>query len=451
MAASKNVLSLATPVNQLGTSSFRSTPKASNAFQMLMLIEVDRLAMLAGALDGAWVERVLEIMAERLGNWVGTSGWSRRLQDGRFLAMVSREGDRDNLMPLTRELQQLMAQPMVIQKQSYTLTVSIGTVLGTDMPPLDPEDVDASGAWLESGCSELAPWHEVWLRNAQSALLHAQGGDREGCVLFDPSLHQELMEQWELEMALRQAIANNQLQVHYQPIVSPTSGEVRGFEALCRWYHPKRGWISPVQFIPIAEEIGLIIELGRWVLEMACNALKSWQRQGLVDKTARVSVNVAPQQFDNSDFVATVRDVLARTELDPQCLSLEVIEGAFAEGDTTILPALEELRRLGISISIDDFGTGYSSLSRLTQLPIDTLKIDRSFVEQMEKRGDDLIVIWTLLQLAENLGLTIIAEGASTRNHVEMLKEIGDPLIQGYYFARALPPEMVPAWFREIA
>ena len=120
MAASKNVLSLATPVNQLGTSSFRSTPKASNAFQMLMLIEVDRLAMLAGALDGAWVERVLEIMAERLGNWVGTSGWSRRLQDGRFLAMVSREGDRDSLMPLTRELQQLMAQPMVIQKQSNT-------------------------------------------------------------------------------------------------------------------------------------------------------------------------------------------------------------------------------------------------------------------------------------------------------------------------------------------
>ncbi len=255
----------------------------------------------------------------------------------------------------------------------------------------------------------------------------------------------------EESLHLRQAIANNQLQVHYQPIVSPGSMEVKGFEALCRWYHPKHGWIPPAQFIPIAEEIGLIIELGQWVLETACKELKGWQRQGLVDNTAQISVNIAPQQFDQSDFVSTVRQVLDHTRLNPQCLALEITEGAFAGDNTAILPSLEAIRRWGVSISIDDFGTGYSSLSRLTQLPIDTLKVDRSFVEQMEKRGDDLIVIWTLLQLAENLGLNIIAEGASTRNHVEMLKEIGDPLIQGYYFARALPPEMVPAWFREIA
>lgn len=415
-----------------------------------MLIEVDRLAMLAGALDSAWVEHVLEGMSERLENWVGAAGWSRRLQDGRLLVMVSREGDREDLMALTRELQQLMAEPLMIQDQSYSLTVSIGAVLGTDMPPLAAEGVDAAGPSLDGGGSTgLAPWHEMWLHNAQTALLHAQGGDRQGCVLFDPSLHRELMDRWELEMALRQAIAQQQLRVHYQPIVFPSSGKVQGFEALCRWYHPKRGWISPAQFIPVAEEIGLIIELGQWVLETACAQLKGWQRQGVVDKAARVSVNVAPQQLDNSDFVATVHGALTRTGLAPHCLSLEITEGAFAGNDAAIIPALEALKSLGVSISIDDFGTGYSSLSRLTQLPIDTLKVDRSFVEQMEKRGNDLIVIWTVLQLAENLGLTIIAEGASTRNHVEMLREIGEPLIQGYYFAHALPPEMVPTWFRE--
>ncbi|MGD1849871.1 MAG: diguanylate cyclase domain-containing protein [Cyanophyceae cyanobacterium] len=182
------------------SSAFRSIPKASNAFQLLMLVEVDRLAMLAGALDGVWIERVLEVMAQRLEGWVGSSGWSRRLKDGRFLVMVSREDDRDDSMHLIRELQRLMAQPLAIQKQSYCLTVSIGTVLGTDMLPLTAEDIDGTES-LE-GFKGLGPWHEVWLRNAHTALLHAQGGDREGCVLFDPSLNKELMERWELEMAL---------------------------------------------------------------------------------------------------------------------------------------------------------------------------------------------------------------------------------------------------------
>ena len=437
------------------SSAFVPSSLVSTTVQVLMLIEVDRLRMLTGGLEGAWVEQILEAMADRLTEWVGNSGWSRPMKDGRLLAMVfldvDRTGSPDAAWALMRDLQQVLSQPLVVGSRPHTLPVSIGTVLGGDMPFLSTEEVDAIGDRLDLGSREIremepAPWYDLWLRNAQTALLYAQKHSRNQCAMFDPAVHQDLMERWELETALRQAIAQQELDVHYQPIVDSSSGITQGFEALCRWNHPERGWISPGEFIPLAEEAGLIIELGQWVLETACAQLKQWQNQGLVGPQARISINVASQQFEDPEFVSRVRWVLAQTELSPKCVSLEVLEGAFMGDNAGIVPVLVALRGLGVSISMDDFGTGFSSFSRLTKLPIDTLKIDRSFVEQMEQQGNDLAVIEMVIQLASKLGLTVIAEGASLQCHVEMLESLQCFLIQGFYYSRALSADQIPGW-----
>ena len=250
---------------------------------------------------------------------------------------------------------------------------------------------------------------------------------------------------------MRQAIARQELALHYQPIINVADGTLRGFEALCRWDHPRWGWISPGEFIPVAEETGLILELGQWVLRTACAQLSRWQRQGIVGATVRISVNVSPKQIDNPAFVDSTLSTLAATGLEPQCLSLEVTEGAFAQEDWVYAPVLETLRCLGVTVSIDDFGTGYSSFSRLTDLPIDTLKIDRSFVEKMERQAKDWVVIQAIIQLAQQLGMTVIAEGATSQTQMTLLEELGCCAVQGNYWACALSSEGVPAWLADCA
>ena len=419
--------------------------------QMLMLIEIDRLAMLAGILECGQVGQIVAVMADRLEGWVGSQGWSRRLQGDRFIAMVPIVAESDQSAGVEErlaDLQREMGRPVILQPQAYTLTVSVGMVLGARMtvPLLQKEPQSTDINFASHFPARLDDWSDRWLQNAQTALLCAQERGAGQWVRFNPDLHQALRDRLALEMALRDAISQRSLELHYQPIVDLDSGETRGFEALCRWDHADLGGIPPSTFIALAEELGLMVELGTWVLETACAQMVAWQRQGLVGPTAKISVNVSPQQLDESSFGETVRWVLGRTGLDPHCLALEVVEMAFAQPDIDYVPVLKALRGVGISISMDDFGTGYSSLSRLTQLPIDTLKVDRAFVEQMEWRGEDVAMMQVILGLAQTLGLEVVAEGASKACHVEMLRALGRPLIQGYFYSRALPPAAVPEW-----
>jgi EAL domain-containing protein (putative c-di-GMP-specific phosphodiesterase class I) len=246
-----------------------------------------------------------------------------------------------------------------------------------------------------------------------------------------------------LENDLRRALEAKEFVVHYQPIVDLRDGEVQGVEALVRWKHPERGLLNPEEFVPVAEEIGLIVPMGEDVLEEACRWAVRWQEEHPSLSSLLMNVNLSARQLQRPDLSTTVEGVLKRTGLDPACLTLDVTETVYVkvlEGNTA---ALNELRRLGVKISIDDFGVGYSSLSYLKRLPADILKLDKSFVEGLGEDLEDTAVVRMVIDLARTLGIEVIAEGVDGEA-VSILKELGCTMAQGFFFSEPLPPEEVP-------
>jgi diguanylate cyclase len=250
---------------------------------------------------------------------------------------------------------------------------------------------------------------------------------------FNPGMDERIQRKVEIERKLRKALPSGQLDIYYQPKLNAETGIIVGVEALCRWNDPVEGWISPSEFIPLAEEIGLIVPLGRWVLEKSCRQNKEWQEKGLF--VVPVSVNLSVQQLKEKNLVSTVYEILQTTRLDPSLLEVEITENLSLHGVEEILPRLYELKQLGIKISMDDFGTGYSSLSYLRKYPIDTVKIDQSFVRNYTREAP---VIDAILDLAKRLGLEVIAEGVETREQQLFLMERGCNLMQGYLFSRPI-------------
>jgi EAL domain-containing protein (putative c-di-GMP-specific phosphodiesterase class I) len=254
----------------------------------------------------------------------------------------------------------------------------------------------------------------------------------------------EAVERMELETALRVAIDRDELRLHYQPIVSLGSGEVAGWEALVRWQHPARGLVSPVVFIPIAEETGLIVAIGSWVLDRACRQVRAWQEL-TGNESLTISVNVAARQFEDPALIGTVQRTLRRSGLAPSCLKLEITESAImadAEGAVTTLRAL---KALGVQIAIDDFGTGYSSLAYLKQFPVDMLKIDRSFVDGLGRDPHDTAIVRSVVALARTLELRLTAEGIETSDQRTQLAMLECEFGQGYLFGRPMSPDGVEA------
>lgn len=253
-----------------------------------------------------------------------------------------------------------------------------------------------------------------------------------------------------LAAELWQAIEKQELQLFYQPIVALSTGEIQGFEALSRWYHPQRGWISPAEFIPLAEATGAIFPLGEWVLESACQQMQHWQLQGLLDERTYANVNVSGKQFARKDIVNIVTQVLARTGLDARRLRLEIVEDAICGDVGETIAKLQQLRSLGVQLAIDDFGVGCSSLSRLQRFPIDSLKIDRSFIALLGSRAlpRDREIVKTIIALGANLGMQVIAEGIETREQVEQLQQLGCNYGQGYWFSRPTSSEAISSLLR---
>lgn len=282
------------------------------------------------------------------------------------------------------------------------------------------------------------------LRNADLAMYRAKRGGKDNYNVFDPSVNVHLPGRLNLESDLRQAVEREEFVVHYQPEVLLETGEIAGFEALVRWEHPKRGLVPPAEFVPLAEETGLIVAIGRWVLGEACRQAKGW-REGLGDTLPAVNVNLSPRQFRHPDLVKDVARVLRETSLSPRDLGLEVTESAIMDDAVVADTALRQLRDLGVQLAIDDFGTGYSSLSRLKQLPVDALKIDRSFVAGIGEDAEDEVLISGVTNIAAGLGLSTVAEGVETPAQAARLRALGCRLAQGYYFSGPLPSEEVPA------
>jgi EAL domain-containing protein (putative c-di-GMP-specific phosphodiesterase class I) len=276
---------------------------------------------------------------------------------------------------------------------------------------------------------------EALLRDADAAMYRAKELGKARCEIFDDSMRERATERLDLEGGLRHALERGELRLLYQPQVDMRSGRIVGAEALIRWQHPERGLVVPPVFIPIAEQTGLIVPIGAWVVQEACRQAAQWQ-------DLHMSVNVSPRQLAEPGFVEIVSEALAESGLDPARLCLEITESAVLADPDAATEVLEELKAVGVRLAIDDFGIGYSSLSQLKALlPVDTIKIDKSFVDGVTHKGDDNAIVDAVLRLAAGLRLSAVAEGVETQEQVEALMDLGCSLSQGYHYARPQTPE----------
>jgi len=281
------------------------------------------------------------------------------------------------------------------------------------------------------------------IRNADMAMYLAKH-DGKACVRrYEPALHHAALDRLELEADLRRALDRDELVVHYQPTVQVATGLIRGFEALVRWQHPRRGMLSPMEFVPIAEDTGLIIEIGRWVLSEACRQARTWQGDHEPDLT--MAVNVSARQLRDPSLVADVDSALRTSGLAPHDLTLEITESVLMDNSEAAIGRLHDLKALGVRLAIDDFGTGYSSLNYLRALPVDIVKIDKVFIDGVESDKEARGLIEAILSMAATLDLQAVAEGVESLEQARRLEQLGSPLVQGFYYAQPLSADAAAA------
>jgi EAL domain-containing protein (putative c-di-GMP-specific phosphodiesterase class I) len=261
--------------------------------------------------------------------------------------------------------------------------------------------------------------------------------------VFDPDMEAEAHERLLLEGGLRRALERGEFRLHYEPTVVLETGEVIGFEALIRWEHPERGLIRPAEFVPLAEENGLIVPMGKWVIEEVCRQAREWHKERPMGPPIVVSVNLSARQFKHPLLVQEISEALQRSGLDPSALTLEITETVMMESGEGLIRRLEELKSLGVMLAIDDFGTGYSSLSYLARFPLDYLKVDRSFIAGLDKSERNVVLVSAVINLAKTLGLRVVAEGVETESQLLILRSLDCGLGQGYLFARPRPADAI--------
>jgi diguanylate cyclase (GGDEF)-like protein len=401
-------------------------------FQFAVLfVDLDRFKAINDGLGHQAGDQVIVATAQRLTACLRQTDLVSREAGGERDVVVSRLGgdeftillddvhDAATPIRVAERLLRALSSPLTIGQQQVYVTASIGIAMSA------------------SGYSDV----QVILRDADIAMYHAKQNGRARWMMFDQTMQEGALRRLTLEAELRLALPGRQLFLQYQPIVAPQDGRICGFEALLRWRHPVLGLISPVEFIPVAEEIGLIGEIGGWVLHEACSQLRDWQRDHA--EPLSMSVNVSAVQLNDDGLVALVRDVLRQTGIDGAHLKLELTESAVMADPEHALAIFKRLKELGVRLSLDDFGTGYSSLSHLRRLPIDTLKIDRSFVSAMDLHGDKRQIAEVVVMLARALGLDVVAEGVETKAEVNILRDMGSDFVQGYFFYRPLDCDAV--------
>ncbi|CRI65218.1 conserved hypothetical protein [Thiocapsa sp. KS1] len=269
-------------------------------------------------------------------------------------------------------------------------------------------------------------------------MYRTKAAGRNGFSFFEPAMSEGAAERLRLEQELRKALPHDELMLEYQPQVGLPDGDLRGVEVLCRWNHPRLGLLSPAQFLPLANDIGLIDQLDLWVLEHACAQMAAWDRGGF--SVPRLAVNLSVHRIQSDDVSAAIQSVLARTGIDPKRLELELVEASITEHSAQTIANLEQLSRLGIGLAVDDFGTGCSSLGCIKRLPIRRLKIDRSFVARLMSNADDAAIVRAVIGLAHSLGLAVLAEGVETSAQAELLIREGCDEAQGYFYRKAVGP-----------
>lgn len=389
----------------------------------VLYLDLDRFRVLNESLGHGLGDRLLVQVAKRLQTCIRPGDTAARLGGDEFTILLDALKNPADATRVAERIQRELARPYLLGGQEVFTTASIGIALsapGYERP-------------------------EQLLRDADLALYRAKALGKARCEVFDFGMHAVAVARLELETDLRRALEREEFRVHYQPIVAVETGRVLGFEALARWQHPVRGLLQPAAFIAAAEETGLIISLGRWVLEEACRTLHAVNASRPGEPPLAVNVNLSPRQFRQDDLVDQVRAVLDTTGLPAACLRLEITEGTVMEHAEPAMATLAELRTLGVQVHLDDFGTGYSSLSYLPRFKIDMLKIDRSFVSGMAGRGENAEIVGVIVTLAHNLGLEVIAEGVETAEQLEMLRDLRCGQVQGYLFSRPVAADHLPA------
>jgi len=383
----------------------------------ILFLDLDHFKKINDSLGHRVGDTVLQAVAKRIRRRLRQEDIASRLGGDEFVVLIPEVGDSPDLAAanteyLALELRELFREPFIVDDHRLHLSASVGIAL-FPMEHEDPEDL---------------------LQQADVAMYSAKEHGRDNIQLFLPSMQAAVDRRLEIERDLRRAIGGGELELYYQPQVL-ACGRIVGAEALVRWNHPTRGLVSPVDFIGIAEETGLIYQLGDWVLRRACEQLAYLGR----DSELHVSVNISPKQFREADFVARVRSILFETGAPPEMLTLEITESLVIDDIEQTVQRMRNLKTLGISFSMDDFGTGHSSLAYLKRLPLDAIKIDRSFVRDIESDPNDAVIVETIIVMSHHLGLETIAEGVETAGALAFLRSKGCHRFQGYLFGRPEP------------
>lgn len=369
-------------------------------------------------------DRLLVEVGQRLALQVRSVDTVARLGGDEFAVLLDDLKAVSNAPRVANRLQQEFAKPFNLEGRDVFMTASIGIA-------------DSTAGYERT---------DDVLRDAGAAMYRAKRLGKACFVMFDPAMHTQAMARLQLEADLRQALEHDEFRLDYQPIISLGTGSVTGFEALLRWQHPERGLVAPLEYLAVAEEIGLILRLGRWVLREACHQLRVWLVQFPMIQQLTMSVNLSGTDFLQSDLIKVVEETLVETGLDSSCLKLEITETVIMDNAEAATATLQAFKARQIETCIDDFGTGYSSLSYLQQFPIDILKIDKSFVTQMEADANSFEIIRTIVTLAHSLGKKVIAEGIETAGQLALLKALKCEYGQGFFFSGPLPQKAVHAF-----
>jgi diguanylate cyclase (GGDEF)-like protein len=402
--------------------------KAGNKKFAVLFMDLDAFKRINDTLGHNVGDHLLKVVSERLRETIRPSDLVSRGDQSHNLARLG--GDEftilipdlervEHALNVAHRVKEAMRRPFLIEGNEIFVTASIGI-------SLFPEDGD--------DCNSL-------LKFADTAMYHAKNCGKNNAKLYSSSLTMQIMSHVKLEVGLRKALKNEELYLLYQPQIEVRSGDIVGVEALVRWRHPERGIISPTEFIPLAEETGLIVPIGEWVLRTACNQAKAWQR--LAKRSIRMAVNLSAKQFKDENLTQIVVSALHDTGLDPKLLELELTEGTLMDDARATMATLEQLRGIGVYLSIDDFGTGYSSMNYLKRFDVRALKIDKSFISGLPQDSENAAITRAIIAMAHGLKMVVVAEGVETDEQLMLLDEYGCDMVQGFYLGHPSPHESI--------
>lgn len=404
---------------------FLKSPEQNDKMAAVIFLDLDRFKIINDTLGHHIGDELLKFLGSKLRNYIREEDTVARFGGDEFLIFFSNVSHIDEITTFAKGIPKLFSQPFVYEGQDLFVTASIGISLYPH-DGIDPETL---------------------IKHADTAMYLAKEKGGNTYQLYHSEMNHRSLEKLSLEISLRKAIEREEISVYYQPLVKLESGRIFGMEALVRWSHPERGTIPPGQFIPIAEETGLIVPIGNWVLEQACLQNKIWIEQGFGPLC--VSVNISVIQFQQPGFVQFISETIRKIGLDPSLLCLEITENVAMKNVSYIIETMAKLKRLGVQISIDDFGTGYSSLSYLKRFHVNTLKIDQSFIKDLANDDDNAAIVTALIAMSQQLKIRSLAEGVETEEQLNFLRQQGCNEIQGYVFSRPLPTSEFESLLKE--